>query len=108
MTSSPHEQRVSALVLVTGICSSYPAVANGAATPSSQVFVDDMVAIVCNEGYQINDAANSPATCMESGSGGAVPAAEVVVIVVGSGSIARVLAVEFTAAVVVPLLVLVC
>jgi len=53
-----------------GICSSYPVVNNGEVTPAGQVYVDDMVEIVCKEGYELNADGNSPATCMDSGSGG--------------------------------------
>ena len=53
-----------------GVCSSYPAVANGEVTPPGNMYVGDMIEISCNPGYELNDAGNSPATCVEGGAGG--------------------------------------
>jgi hypothetical protein len=45
-------------------------VLNGEVLPSGPAHVDDVIDITCNDGYQLNDEANSPATCIDSGSGG--------------------------------------
>lgn len=49
---------------------SYPLVANADVTPSGAIYVGDAVEITCKQGYQLNDAANSPSTCYDNGSGG--------------------------------------
>jgi len=54
-----------------GICGNYPVVPNGDVTPSGTVFVGEQVEITCKDGYQLNDEGNSPASCYDSGSGGA-------------------------------------
>ena len=53
-----------------GQCGAYPMVLNGEVLPSGPAHVDDVIDITCNDGYQLNDEANSPATCIDSGSGG--------------------------------------
>jgi hypothetical protein len=51
-------------ITCVGICTAYPAVANGEVKPTGQTYVDDVVGIVCNSGYELDDEANSPATCV--------------------------------------------
>jgi len=56
-------------VTCIGMCGAYPGVYNGQASPADHVYVGDMVDITCDDGYEINDPANSPATCVEGGKG---------------------------------------
>jgi len=53
-----------------GLCGSYPLVPNGEASPAGPIYVDEVVDITCNDGYQLNADTYTPATCMDNGSGG--------------------------------------